>query len=178
MTSFRDADRPASPRYWNPYLAGMLLGGVLLATFALTGRGLGATAAFSALSSMVAGAFSPEHAATNLVHQRYWNDGAPWQNWTLWLLAGAALGAWLSSGGRRRFAWTVERGPRVSDGTRLTLAFCGGFVAAFGAKLAKGCTSGQALTGGSMLNAGSLVFMGAVFASAYALAWFARKEWL
>ena len=58
------------------------------------------------------------------------------------------------------------------------LAFFGGFIAAFGAKIAKGCTSGQALTGGSMLNVGSLVFMLAVFAGAYGLAYFVRKEWL
>jgi hypothetical protein len=50
-------------------------------------------------------------------------------------------------------------------------------VAAVGAKLAKGCTSGQALTGGSQLNAGSWIFMLSVFAGAYALAWFVRKEW-
>ncbi len=74
--------------------------------------------------------------------------------------------------------WTVERGPRISDGGRLALAFAGGFVAAYGAKIAKGCTSGQALTGGSILNVGSLVFMLAVFAAAYGLAWFVRKEWL
>ena len=58
------------------------------------------------------------------------------------------------------------------------VVIAGGFIAAYGAKIAKGCTSGQALTGGAMLNVGSLVFMGAVFASAYALAWFVRKEWL
>jgi uncharacterized membrane protein YedE/YeeE len=46
-----------------------------------------------------------------------------------------------------------------------------------GAKLAKGCTSGQALTGGAQLNLGSWVFMLAVFAGAYLLAWFVRKEW-
>jgi len=74
--------------------------------------------------------------------------------------------------------WTVERGPQVSVERRLLLAFVGGFVAAYGAKIAKGCTSGQALTGGSILNVGSLVFMLAVFASAYGLAWFVRKEWL
>jgi uncharacterized membrane protein YedE/YeeE len=72
----------------------------------------------------------------------------------------------------------IERGPGVTDGQRLALAFAGGFVAAYGAKIAKGCTSGQALTGGSLLNAGSLVFMLAVFVSAYALAFFVRKEWL
>ncbi len=44
------------------------------------------------------------------------------------------------------------------------LAFAGGFLAAYGAKIAKGCTSGQALTGGAILNVGSLVFMVSVFA--------------
>jgi uncharacterized membrane protein YedE/YeeE len=58
------------------------------------------------------------------------------------------------------------------------LAFLGGAIAGFGAKIAKGCTSGQALTGGSMLNVGSLVFMVAVFAAAYGLAYFVRKEWI
>jgi uncharacterized protein len=78
----------------------------------------------------------------------------------------------------QRMKWSVERGPQTSDNRRLMLAFVGGFVAAYGAKIAKGCTSGQALTGGAILNVGSLVFMLAVFASAYALAWFVRKEWL
>ena len=75
-------------------------------------------------------------------------------------------------------SFSIERGPNVSDRTRLLLAFAGGFIAAFGARIAKGCTSGQALTGGSILNAGSLVFMLACFASAYAVAYFVRKEWL
>ncbi|MEO8677348.1 MAG: YeeE/YedE thiosulfate transporter family protein, partial [Casimicrobiaceae bacterium] len=63
-------------------------------------------------------------------------------------------------------------------GQRLMLAFVGGVMAGYGAKIAKGCTSGQALTGGSILNVGSLVFMLAVFVSAYLLAYFVRKEWL
>ncbi len=169
--------REARP-YWNPYLVGMLLGLVLLATYAITGRGLGATAAFSAVAATLAGAVSPEHVQANAVHARYWHDGAPLLNWTLFLIAGAALGAFVSGWQGRRFAFTVERGPGVSDSTRLVLAFAGGFVAAYGARIAKGCTSGQALTGGAMLNVGSLVFMGAVFLSAYALAYFVRKEWL
>ena len=46
-----------------------------------------------------------------------------------------------------------------------------------GAKLAGGCTSGQALTGGAVLNVGSWAFMLMVFAGAYALAFFVRREW-
>lgn len=164
--------------YWNPYAVGFLLGLVLLATYMVAGRGLGATAAFAAVAAWLTGLVSPEHVQANAVHVRYWNEGAPLQSWTLFLLVGAAIGAFVSGWQGRRLAWTVERGPNVSDSTRLWLAFAGGFIAAFGAKIAKGCTSGQALTGGSMLNVGSLVFMGAVFASAYALAWFVRKEWL
>jgi uncharacterized protein len=175
-SSFKD--RPAARPYWNPYLVGFLLGAVLLLTYVVTGRGLGATAAFSAAAAWLVGMVSPAHVQDNVVHVRYWNDGAPLLNWTLFLLAGSALGAFASGWQGRRLSWKVERGPNVSDGTRLLLAFGGGFVAAFGARIAKGCTSGQALTGGSMLNVGSLVFMLAVFASAYALAWFVRREWL
>ena len=171
-------ERPVARPYWNPYVVGLLLGLVLLLTYAATGRGLGATAAFSALAAWLVGTVLPGHVQDNLVHARYWNEGAPLLSWTLFLLIGAALGAFASGWQGQRLAWSVERGPNVSDRTRLLLAFAGGFIAAFGAKIAKGCTSGQALTGGSMLNVGSLVFMGAVFASAYALAWFVRKEWL
>jgi hypothetical protein len=174
----RAADIGTARPYWNPYAVGVLLGLVLLATYAITGRGLGATGAFGSLAAWIAGLFSPEHAATNAVHAKYFNDGAPLQSWTLFLLLGAFVGAVASGAQGRRIRFMVERGPRVTDGQRLALAFAGGFIAAYGAKIARGCTSGQALTGGSMLNVGSLMFMGAVFASAYLLAWFVRKEWL
>jgi len=164
--------------FWNPYLAGMLLGLVLLATYLVTGRGLGATAGFAAVATWIAGTVSPARIQSSVVHLKYWNEGAPLLNWTLFLLIGAFIGAALSGWQGRRFSFIVERGPRVTDRQRLGLAFAGGFVAAFGAKLAKGCTSGQALTGGSILNVGSLIFMLAVFAAAYGLAYFVRKEWL
>jgi hypothetical protein len=177
-TLAREHPQRGARAYWNPYAVGFLLGLVLLATYMVAGRGLGATAAFAAVAAWLTGLVSPEHVQANAVHLRYWNEGAPLQSWTLFLLIGAAIGAFFSGWQGKRLSWTVERGPNVSDNTRLWLAFAGGFIAAYGAKIAKGCTSGQALTGGSMLNAGSLVFMGAVFASAYALAWFVRKEWL
>lgn len=174
-----DAERPAVPApYWNPYLVGALLGLVLLATYAVTGRGLGATAGFAAVATWIAGNISPDQVAVNPVHAKYYNGGAPLASWTLFLLIGAFVGAFLSGWQARRVRACIERGPRSSDGRRLVLALAGGVLAAYGAKIAKGCTSGQALTGGAMLNVGSLVFMVAVFASAYGLAWFVRKEWI
>ncbi len=163
---------------WNPYVAGVLLGLVLLACYLLTGRGLGATGAFAAVSTWMAGLVSSGHVTANTVLAKFWNDGAPLATFLVVLMAGVFVGALASGWQGRRLGFRIERGPRISDGRRLALAFIGGVIAAFGAKLAKGCTSGQALTGGAILNVGSLVFMLAVFASAYVLAYFARKEWL
>ena len=96
----------------------------------------------------------------------------------VWLMIGSLAGAAVSGAlaGRSRIA--VGRGPNISDGGRLALAFAGGFVIAIGAKLAGGCTSGQGLTGGSMLNVGSWVFLMAVFIGGYGLAPLLRREWL
>ncbi len=177
-TGPRAAGASVSRPFWNPYGAGVLLGLVLLATYLVAGRGLGATAGFAGLATWLASIVSPSHIASSIVHAKYWNDGAPLLNWTLFLLLGALIGAAISGWQARRFRFTVERGPHISDGQRLLLAFAGGFIAACGAKLAKGCTSGQALTGSSILNAGSLVFLVAVFVAGFGLAYLVRKEWL
>lgn len=174
----KSAPRIAARPFWNPYAVGALLGLVLLATYAITGRGLGATAAFGAFDAWLANLVAPGHASASAVLARYFNDGSPLLSWTFFLVSGAFVGALISGALGHRLQLTVEHGPHITANRRLLLAFAGGFIAAYGAKIAKGCTSGQALTGGSILNVGSLVFMLAVFASAYGLAWFVRKEWL
>ncbi|MDP2007564.1 MAG: YeeE/YedE thiosulfate transporter family protein [Rubrivivax sp.] len=172
------ADKAVAKPFINPYLAGFMLGLVLLATYAVTGRGLGATAGFAALATWLSGFAGVEHLQASVVHMKYWNEGAPLLNWTLFLLVGALGGAAISGWQANRFSFTTERGPRITDGQRLLLAFVGGIIAAFGAKLAKGCTSGQALTGSSALNVSGLVFLAAVFVAAFAVAQLVRKEWL
>ncbi len=87
------------------------------------------------------------------------------------------MGGFLSAAFAGRLKKTVEKGPRVSTGTRLALAFVGGGLMGIGSKFAGGCTSGQALSGGALLNLGSWAFMMMVFAAAYALAWFVRRQW-
>ena len=48
----------------------------------------------------------------------------------------------------------------------------------FATRVARGCTSGQALTGGAMLSVGSWVFMVAIFAGAYATARLVKRQWV
>jgi len=163
-------------RFMNPYLAGFGLGLVLLASFLIMGRGLGATAASGSIVAWLSGLVAPEWTAANPALKGYYAD-PPWANWTVYLIVGAFVGALVSARLGGRIRPRIERGPHLSVQARLALAFAGGAVAAMGAKLAKGCTSGQALTGGAQLNVGSWIFMFAVFAGAYALAYFVRKEW-
>jgi uncharacterized membrane protein YedE/YeeE len=54
----------------------------------------------------------------------------------------------------------------------------GGVLAAIGARLAGGCTSGLALTGASMLGLAAWVFFISVFAAGLIVAFFMRREWL
>jgi hypothetical protein len=168
--------RALQGRFTNPYLAGFGLGLVLLASFLIMGRGLGATAASGSVVAWLTGLVAPDWTAANPALKGYYAE-PPWLNWTFYLIVGAFAGALLSARLAGRVRWRIEGGPHISVEKRLLLAFAGGAIAAVGARLAKGCTSGQALTGGAQLNAGSWVFMLAVFAGAYALAWFVRKEW-
>lgn len=180
----RDAERDAAPvaavqPYMNPYLAGMGLGLVLLAAFVVMGRGLGASGAFSAAVAWALHALAPGYVAGNEFLEPYIGDGSthPLKAWLVFEVLGVFVGALLSGLLAGRVAVMVEKGPRVSNAMRLTLAFAGGMLMALGAHLARGCTSGQALTGGALLNAGSWAFMLCVFGGAYAVAWFLRREW-
>jgi len=165
--------------YWNPYLAGLGLGLVLLSAFVIMGRGLGASGAFSSVLATGIQAIAPDHAGTNEFYAEYIGDGTkhPLKDWLVFEVLGVFVGGFLSGALAHRVKRTVEKGPRITTAKRLVFAFGGGALMGFGAKLARGCTSGQALTGGALLNVGSWAFMMAVFAGAYALAYFVRRQW-
>ena len=169
---------PVTP-YANPYLAGVGLGLVLLAAFVLVGRGLGASGAFSSTMSWLTSLVAPGHAQANEYMRDYLGDGSshPLKAWLVFEVVGVAAGALLSGLLAGRVRLSVEKGPRVSTALRRLCAFLGGGLMAFGAHLARGCTSGQALTGGALLNLGSWAFMIMVFVGGYAVAYFFRWQW-
>jgi uncharacterized membrane protein YedE/YeeE len=165
--------------YSNPYLAGVGLGLVLLAAFAVMGRGLGASGAFTSSAAGVVASVSPTAAASSGLLSRYVGDGVnPWLDWLVLEIIGVAIGGAISArlAGRLRFA--VERGPRITRNTRLATAFGGGAIMGLGAVLARGCTSGQALTGGALLSVGSWLFMIGAFAAAYIVAPLVKRAWV
>jgi len=171
-------EKPGQP-YWNPYLAGFVLGLVLLAAFVIMGRGLGVSGAITSAVVTGTNAVAPEHLAANPYAQAYLGDGttSPLKDWLVIEVVGVIVGGFLSGVLAGRFRWGVEKGPRISTRGRLLYAFGGGAIMGFATRVARGCTSGQALTGGAMLSVGSWVFMIAIFAGAYATARLVKRQW-
>jgi uncharacterized membrane protein YedE/YeeE len=166
------------PRYWNSYAAGALLGVVLFLAFALTGNGLGASGALQRLTTFVTDLLAPAHVDhTPYLAKMAGLDRNPLDNYLVLELAGVLLGGLVSGWRHRRLRVETYAGPGVAPRTRWLWAFLGGALMGYGARLARGCTSGQALSGGAVLSAGSWAFMFAVFGGAYGLAWFARRLW-
>lgn len=171
------ATQPRSEKFWNPYVAGFALGLVLLATFLVMGKGLGASGAANRLGVTVLEAVAPERVAANPYMAALSSEGHTLDHWIVFMLVGTFLGGLTAAYTAGRLRRGVRRGPLVPVKWRLVLALSGGLLMGVAARLARGCTSGQALSGGAMLSVGAFVFMFSVFGGAYALAYFLRKEW-
>jgi uncharacterized protein len=164
--------------YANPYLAGAVLGVVLFLAFLVTGNGLGSSGATSRLGAAAVDIVAPAHVDnTPYLLKLAGGDRNPLDDWIVPVFFGALLGGFVSGARHGRLKLSTTRGPNISDRTRWVMAFLGGVIFLYGARMARGCTSGQALSGGATLAAGSWVIMLCIFGSAYALAYFVRRLW-
>jgi uncharacterized protein len=171
-------DRPKKD-YWHPYLGGLLLGLVLFSSFFLTGNGLGASGGLNRLVVFVEDLIAPEHVdRVPYLLKMAGGDKNPLDDWIIPMIFGTLVGGFVSGWRNGRLQVETNKGPNITKRTRWITAFVGGAIMGYGARMARGCTSGQALSGGAVLSLGSWVFMFAVFGGAYALAYFVRKLWL
>ncbi|MGE5479363.1 MAG: YeeE/YedE thiosulfate transporter family protein [Chloroflexota bacterium] len=167
-------------KYMNPYLAGILLGLLLLGTIYITGRGLGASGAIKSFSVGIVETVAPGHTASQPFYKEYKGEHLEGvlKNWLVFEVIGVVIGAFLSGLISNRLTWKLEKGPRSTTKVRVVGAAFGGLLFGFGAQLGRGCTSGAALSGMAVMSAGGILTMFAIFGGAYAFAYFFRKMWI
>ncbi len=167
-------------RYINPYLGGVLLGLVLIAANFISGRGLGASGAAKSTIVATVNTVAPGHAENALFYQEY-NEShpeGPMKAWLVFQMLGVIVGAFLSGAIFNRLKFKVEHSPKITSRRRLIFALIGGILFGFGSQLGRGCTSGSALSGMGVLSLGGFISMAFIFGTAFALAWFFRKNWI
>ncbi len=168
-------------KYMNPYLAGFLLGLLLLSTIYITGRGLGASGAIK--SAVVAGVevVAPSHTSNTKFYQEYSKEHegtSPLMNWLVFEVVGVLIGAFLSGLISGRLDLKFEKGPNATTRMRFWGALIGGMLWGIGSQLGRGCTSGAALSGMAVMSTGGLLVMISIFGGAYGFAYFLRKFWI
>lgn len=159
------ASRALTRRTWPPQVVGPALGALNVTSMATSGHPLGVTSAFEDAAALLARRVAPDALRINEYLQA--REGVPRPGWEWALLAGLALGSWASA----RAAgvtppsvperWAERFGER--PGPRYLASFLGGALLMFGARAARGCTSGHGISGTSQLALSSWVFTPLIF---------------
>jgi len=167
-------------KYINPYLGGVSLGLVLIAANFVAGRGLGASGAAKSVVVAAVNTVTPGHSETASFYKEY-NDehpDGPMKSWLVFQMLGVIVGAFLSGAIFNRLKFKVEHSPKITSRRRIIFAVMGGILFGFGSQMGRGCTSGSALSGMGVLSLGGFISMAFIFGTAFALAWFFRKNWI
>ena len=150
---------------WNPYVVGALIGVLSMATFYFSSKPLGVSTAFARMAGLLGYLVSREHTDSLAFYQ----DKTPKIEWEVMLAFGIVVGAFFAalSGGEFHASvipplWEAHFGDSVP--LRLSVAFVGGVIMAFGARLAGGCTSGHGISGALQLSVGSWIALACFFA--------------
>ena len=166
-----------SDRAWSPYVAGVLIGLLQIPAFLIVDTALGASSSYVTVVGTIGAWLDPGLAKTAYV-AKHLSGAKNW--WQVALVVGIAIGAMISAraGGTRRTGvspvWAQAIGTRSSL-VRTVMAFSGGFVLLFGARIADGCTSGHGISGLAQLSVGSTIAVAAMFAGGIGVAQLLRR---
>jgi hypothetical protein len=124
---------------WNPYLSGALSGLVIVFSVWLSGKFLGASTTFVRTAGMLESLVTPERVAG----MPYFLKELPQIDWQWMLVVGIFMGSLVAAKLCGDFRWQAvpvmwEKRFGPSQGKRGLVAFVGGAVAMFGARLADG----------------------------------------
>ncbi len=139
-------------KYWSPYLAGALSGLVLVLSVWVTGKFYGTSTTFVRAAGMVEKIFD----ATRVARMDYFIKEVPMIDWQWMFVIGIFIGSLIAAKTSGTFSWQAVPGMwqkrfGSSISKRAVVAFIGGVIGMFGARLADGCPSGHGLSGSVQL---------------------------
>src|SRR5512138_2343868 len=98
-------------RYWNPYLAGVAMGLVLLAAYLFVGKGLGASGPALRFATVAGAAIAPGHVAATPPLAHLAEEPSPLANYFVFLGLGTLLGGLVAAYTAGRMKAGVTKGP-------------------------------------------------------------------
>ena len=124
---------------WSPYLAGALSGVVSILSVLIAGKYFGASTTFVRSAGLIEKLFGAERVA----QMAYFIKEVPKIDWQWMFVVGVFLGSLIASTTSRTFQWKAvpdmwEKRFGPSKVKRGIIAFVGGLIAMFGARLADG----------------------------------------
>lgn len=168
-----------SKQYMNPYLAGTLLGFVIMAAFYFSGEGLGGSGVFKDLIATAVTKVSPEYSEGSNFFSKYLDrEHLPIKSWLAFEVLGVLIGGVISGAFAGRLKLKVEHSPKITSKTRIIMAIIGGILFGIGSQLGRGCTSGAALSGMAVLSVSGFLSAAAIFGSGYLFAWIFKRFWV
>lgn len=158
---------------WSPYLVGAGIGVLSWVVFVVVANPIGIT---TAISQLAGGAASVAVGGETVAQNPYWAKHPMKLDYGTLFLVGTFIGALLSALASRSFSietvpsvWRERFGPSVTR--RMVVAFIGGALAMYGARMAGGCTSGNGISQGLQLAVVGWTFLVVMFTSGLATAW-------
>ena len=158
---------------WSSYAAGAAIGGLETLAMLTAKRPLGITTAFEEAAALAGKKVAPKLSGAGEYEEASGKE--PEIDWEAGLVAGVVLGSLLSarlSGDESPppvpEEWRDEVGR--SKSLRYAAAALGGGLMMFGARMAKGCTSGHGISGTMQFSAASWLFDPIIFAAGAAVA--------
>jgi hypothetical protein len=166
-------------KYMNPYLAGVLLGFVIIAAFFFSAEGLGGSGAMKDFVKASVVKAAPQYASeTSYFASAASAEHSPLKSWLVFEILGVTIGGIFSGAMAGRLKLKLEHSPKITSKTRIVFAIIGGALFGIGSQLGRGCTSGAGLSGMAVMSLSGFLAAAAIFGSGYLFAYFFRKLWI
>lgn len=156
---------------WSPYIVGAGIGVLSWLTFYFSDKPIGASSFYATVAGLIGKLFARRHTE----ELAYFKTEPPTVNWGFVFVLATVIGAAVAAltGGGLMNEWLPQMWrARFGDSLALrgVIAFAGGVLMAFGARLAGGCTSGHGISGTLQLNVASWIAVVCFFIGGIAVA--------